>query len=144
MSKFEDKDPQECADAEGLIMVIPSSGELFIDIDDDEPESQRARMEKGIETLRRNGSTVEIRKETISKNGNSHVYLMADVPGWDGNDPVARAALQACLGSDPVKELLSLLRVWNHKKRPPTTFFEMTEEQAALRAAIDQLDHEDA
>lgn len=125
-------------------MVVPGDHEVFIDIDDEKPDSkvstrQRARMQLGIETLERNGATVTTLKETRSRNGGAHIYLHVEVEGWDGRDPVTRCAIQAALGSDNVKELLSLFRVWNKVERPPTTFFEVpeTEEQIIGDEAID-------
>ena len=139
MSKFKDKHPQEIADEEGLRMVVPSQHDLFIDIDEHEPESQRARMLKGIETLTKNGAKVEIVCETESKGGNRHVYITAQVPGWDGHDPIVRCALQACLGSDPTKELLSMFRVWRHADRPPTTFFERRDDRPGIDFDADDI-----
>ena len=131
MSKFQDRHPLEVAEEQGLLMVTPERFELFIDIDEETEERQRAMLAKGILTLRKNGSTVETIKETISKSGKGwHVYLRAEVPGWDSEDPIVRSALQAMIGSDPVKEILSLFRVWKHADRPPCTFFETVGESS--------------
>lgn len=123
-------------------MVVPNDHEIFIDIDDEQPDAkfptrQRARMNVGIETLIRNGAVVKTIKETRSRNGNSHVYLHVEVEGWDGRDPVTRCAIQAALGSDSVKELLSLFRVWKGVERPPTTFFELPEETVIGDEVVD-------
>jgi len=61
---------------------------------------------------------------TTSRNGGEHVYF--EVEGEDLT-PIERVLLQACLGSDPVREVLSFLRIKrNHPT--PTTFFELKEE----------------
>jgi hypothetical protein len=126
MSRLDD-DPEETASEEGLDVILPGDSELFIDIDDDK---DLAMMEKGIETLRHNGCTVEELKRTTSRSGNLHVYLFFELPSKAPIDPMTRIALQACLGSDRTREALSVLRIVLETKRPPTLFFEVPGKRA--------------
>lgn len=119
MSDLND-DPFALAEAEGLTVVIPGPYDLQIDIDDGAAALQR--MSEGLEALRSYYSVTEM-KRTTSRGGGTHVYLAID--GIDlGDNPILRCALQACLGSDVKRELLSILRVITRTNRPPTLFFE--------------------
>lgn len=75
--------------------------------------------------------------ETVSKSGNAHVYLR--VTDLCGNPyPLTttdRVALQAILGSDRKRELLSYLRIQDFNiggVRAPTAFFEVPGAQMSL------------
>jgi hypothetical protein len=134
MSELND-DPYKTAEALGLDVVLPEPNELFIDLDDPADELQLQTM---LDVLNGKASfddavmhgksdsdplleTVET-KRTTSKSGNTHVYLKvsAKTPLSD----IERIALQACLGSDRKRELLSALRILLSLDRPATVFFE--------------------
>lgn len=116
------EDPKKTADELGLEVVTPTVFQLFIDIDSDEDEGVMREM---IETLVKNGVAVKEEKWQYSKSGNKHFYLSVPV----SLSPLERICLQACLGSDRKRELLSLLRVWQKTEREPTVFFEKPQEE---------------
>ncbi len=83
----------------GVNAVFPRADELFIDLD---------------EGMQLNAVTLEVMNDhnyitnelhTVSRNGNQHVYYRL-IKSFSVSD---RIALQAALGSDPQKELLSAL-----------------------------------
>lgn len=113
-----DQDPAEVAKARGLVLVLPEPDQIFIDLDD---RQDRKVLDAMLETLTCNGIAVWVEKETKSQGGNAHVYLRFPTP----LNPITRIALQACLGSDRTRELLSLLRIFKKMDRPPTAFFEV-------------------
>ncbi len=110
------RDPHEEAKERGLVAVLPGDDELFLDIDD---RADFRVMKDIIGVLEHNGFMLAEVKRTRSKSGNWHVYLRAPMP----LDPVLRIALQACLGSDRKREVLSVLRHL-HGNYSPTVFFE--------------------
>lgn len=121
-----DEDPSAVALREGHIMRLPGDNELFLDLDSADGETM---MEEGLEILNRNwrqrmpsGETpFTVTYNKPSKSGvNRHVIVSCPFT----LDPIKRIALQACLGSDLVREILSLLRVLLELPRPPTVFFE--------------------
>lgn len=125
MSHFQDMHKTVCPDTMargmGLIAVAPSGDELQLDIDAPSDMDIVASM---LDVLERNDISVEIKKQTRSKSGNAHLYVRIDWPS--GLDPVTRIALQACLGSDRKRELLSLLRHVFKTQTPPTVLFEVS------------------
>lgn len=96
--------------------MYPEDDELFLDIDSNADADWLAQM---LEVLHGNCVPFEVEKTTTSKSGNMHVYIKMDRK----LTPVERVALQACLGSDRHRELLSMLRIW-YTDRAPTVFFE--------------------
>lgn len=119
------KNPQEEAAALGMVVVTPRANQLFLDIDHVEDLDL---MELMLAVLESNGVYVSEEKRTRSKSGNWHVYLRVD--SFDSLDAMQRIALQACLGSDRTRELLSVLRVlaFDGTTREPTVFFEKPED----------------
>lgn len=115
-----DETPEVEAQKYGLVVVYPKDDELFLDIDNNEDGEWVFEI---LEILKSNGEDFQITKTTTSKSGNMHIYIRAN----RGLDPLERIALQACLGSDRKRELLSLLRLWR-ANRAPTVFFEKPEE----------------
>lgn len=124
------EDPVKVANGLGLSVVLPEDDELFIDLDN---EADRAVMNEGITILDKLGIHLKITKETVSPGGNRHVYIKASA--WPKSfgvnsekvflTPTDRVLLQACLGSDRKRELLSWLRiVLPDINRPPSLFFE--------------------
>lgn len=112
------EDPAKVAKREGLNLVLPKDSEIFVDIDD---EADYLSMKMILGVLQKNDIDITIDKETISKSGNNHVYLSINRT----LTPLERVCLQACLGSDRKREVLSLLRIWIMPGLPPTTFFEV-------------------
>lgn len=118
-----DDDPFETAAKYNLDVVLPADDELFIDID---APLDAEWLKLMVKVLHDNGWPVDTIKTTTSRNGNTHVYLHTLRPVT----PVERIALQACLGSDRKRELLSLLRIIRELDRPATVFFEVRPEPA--------------
>lgn len=96
------------AAAKGLVYFIPEPDELFLDID-----KPFARAEEwfaniceelcGLEAYFKLGDPLF----TCSVNNNTHVYIQMEGPLTD----CMRLILQACLGSDPRKEIISFIRL---------------------------------
>jgi len=113
------ENPKLVAEREGLVCVEPEKNELFLDIDNPVDLEHFTAMEAVLEN---NGFFLKHIKTTVSKGGNKHVYLR--VLSVDELTDIQRIALQACLGSDRKRELLSMLRVFFETDRRPTVFFE--------------------
>ena len=112
--------PQEVADRLGLDLVLPGPLELQIDLDSPDDHVVLTMMR---ELLAKNGELVEEVKRTTSAGGNTHVTLKMPA-GWGELSPLLRVALQACLGSDRKREVLSILRIVRTYDMPATCFFE--------------------
>lgn len=98
---------EQTAAQEGLCAFFPRGNEVFLDIDDPVYEPRT----KVLAALACGGSEASLivtsSLVTTSKSGNKHVYLRFNCD----LDVVERLVIQAALGSDPVKEALTLLRV---------------------------------
>lgn len=92
--------------AAGRRVELPAADQLQIDIDS--YDAQRA-FERSWCIFSREWpeATHEIR---ASKSGPPHAHVYVTVPGWQ-LEPIERIALQAALGSDPVRELLAVVRL---------------------------------
>jgi len=122
MSELNDN-PYTIAEQIGKVVVLPEPDELFIDVDDQEGFVQ---LRRGLEAAAAAGIRIKEKKRIASKTpGHWHVYLtvQADARSFTITK-LLRVALQACLGSDRKRELLSLARIMHHIERPPTVFFE--------------------
>lgn len=118
-----DTDPVKEAKSRGLELVLPEPDELLLDIDSDE----------GMETLRVALSVInenhpfqaKITKVTLSKSYNRHVHVRFSLDGVNGYvlSNLERLALQACLGSDRVRELYGVLRVLSGSQLAPVALF---------------------
>lgn len=121
------KDPVTTAAERKLTMCLPAENELFVDLDDADSEAHYAAMLRLVWDVCHGDTSTSLRdvKRTVSANGNAHVYLEHDFV-WPPGATAAllNIALQACLGSDRKRELLSLLRVLRQTGLPPTVFFE--------------------
>lgn len=115
------EDPYVEAEKAGLDVVLPAADELFIDIDDEPSLIVLREMQK---VLDHNQVWNYTTKSTTSQGGGTHVYIKLPERTLT---PLERICLQACLGSDRKRELLSLMRIWFMADRPPTTFFEVRE-----------------
>lgn len=112
-------DPQEYADHNGLIIVEPKSNQLQLDIDSpDKPEEYDSLM-----SILEQGVGITEEKETISRSGNKHIYITLDRP----LSHYERIALQACLGSDRKRELLTWLNYQNPVNSLPQFLYEKKE-----------------
>lgn len=101
---------------EGLKVVYPTDNELQIDIDSEE---QYAVFQRRMEVLERNIPGEYGVEEHPSKSGLPKRHVTITVPFVV--DTWTRIALQASLGSDPVRELLSCCRTL--KGGPMATLF---------------------
>lgn len=107
---------REAAD-DNLDVILPEPYDLFIDIDDAEAYK---RFDKSLDLIIQhfNGQVI---KNTPSRSGlpKRHIIVRLDRPATDAE----RIALQAAMGSDPVREILGIVRV-QHKDPHPTLFLE--------------------
>lgn len=106
------------AEGDGCVVVIPKSNELFIDIDS---ESQFETFKRLIVTFQKleHGARWTMAPSPSGKPGHYHVTVRL---GRD-IDNRERILLQAVLGSDPMRELLSLQRC-DAGNPNPSLFFE--------------------
>lgn len=88
----------------GLVCFIADDRELQLDLDNNKIPVHLARV---TEVLEQNGWSVVDTLRTTSKGGGAHLYIKMGV----AIGPLQRIALQAMLGSDPVREVLSMLRL---------------------------------
>lgn len=124
MSNLED-DPYVAAAILGKEVVLPEINELLIDIDD---ADGRATLLKNLTTASGAGILIDIVKTVPSQTeGHFHVYCTVRLPKgspYDEITPELRVALQAALGSDRKREMLSIARMLVNTSRAPTLFFE--------------------
>lgn len=144
MSDLND-DPRDVADRSGLEMVLPGPRELFIDLDSHADIAHHDEMMGLLAELA--GKDVSPLKVTTSAGGNTHAYLLSrflsEFDDGSREQAILRIALQACLGSDRKRELLSLLRVLFRLDRPPTVFFERPGVVPVDTAPVPVLVHDD-
>lgn len=116
----------EAAAANGLCVSFPAHNELQIDLDTPEDNERFARSWEI--AAREFGLKPEHRTITPSKSGEgAHVRVRMPFT----LTPWQRIALQAAMGSDPVRELLSAVRL--HAGDPsPTLLFETPEVARSL------------
>jgi hypothetical protein len=122
-----DDDPFEIAREKSWRVVIPEPNELQLDYDVPEEAEMVVKTvdaQRIIDRLNGAGLGLKIVKTTRSPGGNHHVYVQSDV----NLDPMARIIIQLLLGSDPMREMLSFLRIHTGAKRPPTLLYEKNEE----------------
>jgi hypothetical protein len=131
------EDPALVAAEAAMDLVLPAEDQLFIDLDE---VGNLQVMQRQLQVLAKNGFAFVIDKQTVSKSGRRHAYIRTDLP----ISPTERIALQACLGSDLSRELLSLLRIIAARrpgmetvaKYPPTVFFEIPESVRDLQKLL--------
>lgn len=123
MSELDD-DPIQIAQEAGWRVDLPDQDQLFIDIDSEEDmEVYRQIKAKAGD----NGVHFHDEQITPSMSGSGHYHIRVRVGGaitWTKLTPMDKIALQAALGSDRTRELLSALRILTNTSRPPTVFFE--------------------
>lgn len=88
----------------GCTAVAPSPTEVQIDADTPE---QAGTAIKALKIMASHGFPCTLKARTKSRNGREHLILESPRPLTD----LERITLQVCCGSDPIRELLSLLRV---------------------------------
>jgi hypothetical protein len=109
---------EEQAKAKGCIIVEPKPSELFIDIDS---EQDLAYFKKQIVRIELRMPCVwRVQPSPSAKAGRYHVYVDFHPRALD---PWQRIAMQAVLGSDRIRELISVQRLLDGDAAP-TLFFE--------------------
>lgn len=107
------------AHEDGLICFFPNNYELTLDIDKPfQTYTPDAEVQRVIDVLKKNHIDITSRVVTRSVSGNMHVWLRLSRP----MDAASRIALQALMGSDPVREALSLLRLQAMSEAPIALF----------------------
>lgn len=109
------------ANALGLTAFFADDYELQLDLD--QPYGRALESVRIRQVLKDNGVTIASKLQTRSKSGNMHVYFRLATP----MTCLMRIALQACLGSDPVREVLSVLRDLKNAEET-TALFETADE----------------
>ena len=110
-------DPTPAASERGQQIVRPGFRDLFLDLDGQADYDFLVDRLDHMSGVALNLEVVHIGPSRSGK-PHLHVYLRAS---RDLSD-IERIALQACLGSDRVREFLSLMRIWEGGEG--TTFFE--------------------
>jgi hypothetical protein len=118
----------EIAANEGLCIVVPNDRTLQLDFDSDE-SYEWLWLSKNLSNLHVHFDVAKI-VTTVSKSGNKHVHITLN----QSLDTPTRIALQAVLGSDPVREFLNIAR---HLKgiKDPVVFFEKPDAQPIVKFA---------
>lgn len=99
---------------EGFVVEQSNDTTLLLDLDSEHAEAQFLRVlpivdeHYGVKSVDR----------WASKSGNKHVKIVLHEP----HDPGIRFALQACLGSDGVREVLTLVQMRNGCVEPSVLF----------------------
>lgn len=129
--------PEDIAKREGLVVVYPLENELLLDLDNGKADI--AWMKEMIDLLADNGIDADIVEITRSRGGGQHArvhIVWKDVTGkQDPMTPLERVLLQACLGSDRKRELLSALTILTGSTNAPTVFFELPDPDEGEEAA---------
>lgn len=108
------------AKARGCVIVYPKPNELFIDVDS---AADMVAFEKSFEILKKEWPESKVVRKTSSSSGRPWRFHFVVDMGCSLSE-LERIALQACLGSDRTRELLSFIR-WDVDHDPsPTIFFE--------------------
>jgi len=111
------------AASQGVVCIWPTEFELALDIDIDEPQRESPKRISVNGLLGEYGISDLNTLHTTSPGGGTHIYY----PLLKPVTPLEAAVLQACLGSDPLKEALTVL---GH----PTAMFETAAEAAKVEA----------
>ncbi len=105
----------ERAARRGCRVIFPERNQLQLDID---TPAQLAAFEARIEFLRRGE---ECSVEIVPSKSRGHFHVTVTFPHREFGD-VERIALQAVLGSDPLREYMAYLRVLDGWERPCRLF----------------------
>ena len=109
--------PDKFAKANGLTIVVPEPNQLQLDIDSPKLPANYAEQLEILGCIRKITSV----RQTTSKSGNIHVYIDLDGP----IAPVERVLLQACMGSDQKRELLTFLNMQSPDNKRPQFLYEL-------------------
>lgn len=123
------KDAAAKAESLDLLMVEPVSDVLFLDLDD-KVSRDRYVSNKKILMEKVPGFILE-EFQTVSKNGNTHVYLRLDRK----IKRLTKIGLQVILGSDAKRGALGFGELLSGVSETPNVFFETPEEFKRVRAA---------
>lgn len=117
----------------GLLIVYPEDNQLQIDIDNND---HWLTFLRSIEVVARNWEDCDDIQIEVhpSKSGLPRRHVTIALPGKV--DQWQRIALQACLGSDPVRELLSATRLMRGDVHP-TLFVEKPKNQLTVDTSTD-------
>lgn len=121
------------AEALGCNVVMPEPNQLFIDIDSN--EDYRVFIEHHAMLTSIGGEGGKIVSTKASKSGLPRCHIVLEFDRELSN--VERVLLQAVLGSDRKRELLSWIRIRSGATEHPTLFFEPKEPQQAAEAVLD-------
>lgn len=103
----------------GMTAFTAKDDELLIDLDS---PSEPDHFGYVLDNLRANGYRVKGSPlYTTSKSGNTHIYIQLTQP----MDNMMRIVIQAALGSDPIREVLSAIRCIQGAGSISTALFEM-------------------
>ncbi len=110
----------EQAEAEGMTVVKSSPTLLLIDLDDDEADAYfMERIQLVTDALNEHNVILTEVSRWPSKSGKGlHIKMKLSQP----LGVITRLLLQACLGSDRLREFLSLLRKWDGCAEPSLLF----------------------
>jgi hypothetical protein len=113
----------------GQIVVLPLEDQLFVDLD----------SEEALQTFNKNLPKFELHMAEVksvtrrpSRNGNTHAIVTL----YSTMEPNTRILYQLFLGSDPLREMLSMIRYENGDKHP--TLFIEKYDQLQLAGAPEQ------
>ena len=116
-------DPNETREAfmkrvevEGLIVCLPEKDELMIDIDNEQQYEVFLRSFEIMEREFNDDALTLMKVESPSKSGLPCRHIRIHT-GRNLSD-VERIAWQAALGSDPIREILSMIRWMRHDFQP--------------------------
>jgi hypothetical protein len=120
----------EQAEAKGCNVVLPRPNQLFIDIDTHEDFLTFFEHRAMLDSIGEGGKVIS---DTPSKSGlpRRHIVLEFD----RDLDNMERVLLQAVLGSDRKRELLSWIRIRSGASEHPTLFFEPKEQPVVAKGA---------
>jgi len=108
----------EIAAAKGCVVRVPGPRELFIDIDSEAAHDSFERLRKAFPP-----GLIASEVRTRSPSGNPwHFHIVATL-SRDLQDDRERVMLQAFLGSDPMRELLSWRRIENGSDSAAVSLF---------------------
>lgn len=124
----------ESAEAEGAKrgLNVVASDERHLQLDLDTPMTEQQR--EALEILKRDTDLVDRELTTVSQHGRHHHYILLTRE----LDLHTRIMLQAVLGSDPRRELLSAMR--EGVRDPELVLFETDEEYPIVLRFLDRQD----
>lgn len=104
---------------EGFQIYKPEPNEVLLDIDSEDAYTTfRERFERISEELIEGQGCIQVPTFKVfpSRSGGAHCHIIVTLPVEV--EMRERLLLQVLLGSDPIRELLSLFRIWNGAPQP--------------------------